>query len=178
MAFLCKMARNAFPHCREWRLEKEEWKGAAERAEILGEGKELKGTVDSEPPDASENEMYSSVVCYCLPGTSTSPMNDTSLDFQVLAQAQQACSLALSESCLLGFKRRRWPVPEASSDGWQPQRQPLLHRSCQSPTTVRRPATAAETGLWLFQERGHDAQWRKNMQTFNKIENTLWGRRK
>ena len=48
--------------------------------------------MDSEPPDASENEMYSSVVCYCLPGTSTSPMNDTPLDFQVLAQAQQACS--------------------------------------------------------------------------------------
>ena len=139
MAFHCKMARNAFPHCRGWRLEKEEWKGAAERAEIPGEGKELNGTVDSEPPDASENEMYSSIVCYCLPGTSTSLMNDTSLDFQVLAQAQQACSAALAESCLLGFKRRRWPVPEASSDGWQPQRQPLLHRSYQFPTTVRRP---------------------------------------
>ena len=177
MAFHWKMARNAFPCCRGWRLEKDEWKGAAERAEILGEGKELKDTVDSEPSVASENEMYSSVVRYCLPGTSTFPMNGNSLDFQVLAQAQQACSAALSESCVLGFRRRRWPSwgPPliAGSPNPSPYRTGLpvpCHSQATLPSGWHRSLALSGKTAWCSVKKEHaNFQW---------TENTFWGRRK
>ena len=76
-------------------------KGAAERARILGEGKELKDAGDSEPSDGFENEKCSRVACFYLPGTSTFPRSDNSLDFH-------GAGMGLA-SMLCGYFRERFP---------------------------------------------------------------------
>lgn len=151
-----KMARDSFTHCRGWKLEKKEWKGTAKWAGILGEGKELKAAGGSGPFAAFEDETRSRVVCFCLPGTSTTPENESSLDFHGAGMGLASMSLGYFRERPLSFKKTKSHILEVPSDSWQ---QHLHTRPCQPPPITFKASlpmmlrwVSLSTTLWLFWE--------------------------
>lgn len=156
------MARDLFSHYRGWKLKKKEKNVIAEWAGIRSKKKEVKATGVPGPLVGFVNKTCGRVVYPCLPGTSTFPRRDNSLDFQ-------GAGMDLA-NMLPGYFRELSPEIQKKKFThtwgllWQLAATPLVHyvrpcfSPCQLPTSLSRYNCQGGwdmplfSTIWLFQE--------------------------